>query len=130
MLATETGAPGMITWLARGARGRPRGGGPLLVDGAVSARAARGCPYGTLAVNLSGALRARACSRAPRSTVTRTWWPARALVGAYTTFSTWMLETHQLAEDGRAAAALANLVGSLALGLGAAALGHALGAAL
>ena len=47
-------------------------------------------------------------------------------VGAYTTFSTWMLETQRLAEDGRSAAALANVFGSLALGLGAAALGAAL----
>ena len=43
-----------------------------------------------------------------------------AMLGSYTTFSTWMLETHRLAEDGAARAARANVVVSLALGFGAA----------
>jgi fluoride ion exporter CrcB/FEX len=37
-----------------------------------------------------------------------------------------MFETQRLAEDGRSVAALANVFGSLALGIGAAALGAAL----
>jgi CrcB protein len=49
-------------------------------------------------------------------------------VGSYTTFSTWMLETERLAEDGRSGAAAANLAGSLAAGLAAVAAGWALGA--
>jgi CrcB protein len=53
-----------------------------------------------------------------------------ATLGSFTTFSTWMLETERLAEDGKGGLALANIVGSLALGLAAAGLGWALGASL
>ena len=49
-------------------------------------------------------------------------------VGAYTTFSTWMLETHELVREA-AGAALANMLGSLVLGLAAAQLGIGVGAA-
>jgi len=38
-------------------------------------------------------------------------------VGAYTTFSTLMLETWRLAETGSTVAAVANIVGSVAVGL-------------
>ena len=53
-----------------------------------------------------------------------------ATLGSFTTFSTWMLETQRLAEDGEEGLALANVVGSIALGLAAAGLGWAIGAAL
>ena len=45
-------------------------------------------------------------------------------MGAYTTFSTWMLETQRLAEERRIAPAVLNIVLSLVLGLAAAAAGH------
>jgi len=51
-----------------------------------------------------------------------------ATLGSYTTFSTWMLETHRLAEDGESQMAIANIVLSLAVGIGAAALGRLIGA--
>ena len=38
-------------------------------------------------------------------------------LGAYTTFSTWMLESWRLIESGSYGLALANLGGSVALGL-------------
>ena len=41
------------------------------------------------------------------------------LLGAFTTFSTWMLETQRLAEEGEGRLALANLGLSVALGLAA-----------
>ena len=53
-----------------------------------------------------------------------------ATLGSFTTFSTWMLETQRLAEDGEEGLALANVVGSIAVGLAAAGLGWAIGAAL
>lgn len=49
------------------------------------------------------------------------------LLGATTTFSTWMLESHRLGRDGRTAYAVANLAGSLAAGFAAALLGWWLG---
>ena len=44
-------------------------------------------------------------------------------VGAYTTFSTFMYETNRLAEEAAGLEALANLIGSLVLGLLAVRLG-------
>jgi CrcB protein len=99
------------------------------VDGAVSARAGRGLPLGTLAVNLSAAFALGVLSGAdvagdlPRIA-------GIGFLGAYSTFSTWMLESHRLAEAGEGGAALLNLAGSLVLGLGAAALGRWLGGGL
>jgi CrcB protein len=71
-------------------------------------------PYGTLAVNVSGAF---ALGLLGDSFILGT-----GFVGAYTTFSTWMLETDRLPRR----AAVANIAGSLALGLAAAGLGIAL----
>ena len=51
-----------------------------------------------------------------------------ATLGSYTTFSTWMLETERLAEDGAIPVAALNILLSLAVGVGAVALGHAIGA--
>jgi CrcB protein len=51
-------------------------------------------------------------------------------IGAYTTFSTYMLESWGLLESGSWAPALANLGGSVVLGLVAVAAGLTLGRAL
>jgi fluoride exporter len=87
----------------------------FLLDGAVSARAASGFPWGTLAVNLTGAfvlgfLTGRLTGDAQLLVGT-------GLLGGYTTFSTWMFESHRLGEDGELRRGLLNLVGSLAAGL-------------
>jgi CrcB protein len=50
-----------------------------------------------------------------------------AAVGSYTTFSTWMFETQRLAEERQHRKALLNIVVSLVLGVGAAALGALIG---
>jgi fluoride exporter len=52
------------------------------------------------------------------------------LLGGYTTFSTWMLESHRLAEDGRGRLGAANLLVSLLAGLAAAWLGQQAGGLL
>lgn len=101
----------------------------FLVDGAVSRRIDGGFPWGTLAVNLSGAfvlgiLTGLALSD-PAALVAGT-----AVVGSYTTFSTWMLETQRLAEEGEVAPPAANLLISPALGMALAAAGWALGSVL
>ncbi len=101
----------------------------FLLDGAVAERLGSSFPFGTLAVNLSGALLlgvlvgAAVGSDALRLLGT-------GLLGAYTTFSTWALESHRLAEGGDSRLAGANFVVSLALGLVAAWLGRKLGAVL
>jgi fluoride exporter len=95
----------------------------FLVDRAVARRAARPFPLGTLTVNISGAallgfLDGLTLSK-DVALLTGT-----AFVGAYTTFSTWMLETQRLGEERRRWAAIANLVVSVVLGLAAALLGQ------
>jgi fluoride exporter len=98
----------------------------FLLDGAVSSRLGSAFPYGTLAVNLTGAfalgmLNGAGTGRRPA--------PGR-LIGAYTTFSTWTLESHRLGEDGRVHLGAVNLLISLALGLACAWLGDRIGARL
>lgn len=102
----------------------------FLVDGVVSERAAAGAfPWGTLAVNLSGAAALGLLVGAALSGDARVLL-GTATIGSYTTLSTWVLETHRLAQDDQLRPAAVNLVGSLVIGFAALALGHALGTAL
>lgn len=86
-------------------------------------------PLGTLLVNLLGAFVLGLLSGAD---VTGGWLlvAGTGLLGAFTTFSTWVHEVLALAGDGRRRIAALLLGGALVLGLGAAALGRAVGAAL
>jgi len=98
----------------------------FVIDRAVARRAARAFPFGTLAVNISGAtllgfLGGLALSKDAALLA------GTALVGAYTTFSTWMLETQRLGEERQTWTALANIVVSIALGIAAAVLGQWVG---
>jgi fluoride exporter len=99
----------------------------FLIDGAISARGGREYPFGTLVVNASGAL-ALGGLTGLALTGNALLLAGTATLGSYTTFSTWMLETHRMREDARFPAALANIVISLAVGIGAAALGRTIGA--
>jgi CrcB protein len=101
----------------------------FLLDGTVASRLGRAFPFGTLAVNLTGAFALGALyGAAVGGDALRL--AGVGFLGAYTTFSTWALEAHRLGEDGRTRLGLANLLVSLALGLGCAWLGRELGAAL
>jgi fluoride exporter len=95
----------------------------FLVDRTVTRRLARPFPVGTLTVNVTGAallgfLGGLALSK-DAALLTGT-----AFVGAYTTFSTWMLESQRLGEERRGWAQLANIVVSVVLGLAAAFFGQ------
>jgi CrcB protein len=95
----------------------------FLVDRTVGRWVPRPFPYGTLAVNISGAallgfLAALALSKDAALLM------GTAFVGAYTTFSTWMLETQRLGEERRAWAEVANIVVSVVLGIAAAFVGQ------
>jgi CrcB protein len=99
------------------------------VDALVQARRLGEFPLGTFAVNLGGSLLLGllvGLAVSHRAMVIL----GTATLGSYTTFSTWMLETHRPAEDGEVRLAWLNLAASLAAGLGAAALGRAIGGAL
>ena len=102
-----------------------------LVDGWVSERNPTAFPLGTLAINLTGsfvlgALFAWVIERNVLPPDVRL--PLMVgFLGAYTTFSTFMLESWRLIEEGAYALAAANLVGSVVLGLVAVVAGLAVG---
>ena len=101
----------------------------FLLDALVSQRMGAEFPWGTLVVNLSGAL-ALGLLVGVSLHGDALLLAGTAGLGSYTTFSTWMLETHRLGEEGELARGWANLALSLAAGIGAAALGRAIGGAL
>jgi CrcB protein len=83
-------------------------------------------PMGTLVVNLSGAFLLGLLVGAAVEGDARLLLGA-GLLGSYTTFSTWMVETQRIEEAGRRRIAVTNIVLSVALGFAAAALGHVIG---
>ncbi|BBX74404.1 fluoride efflux transporter CrcB [Mycobacterium shinjukuense] len=95
----------------------------FLVDRTVARRMARAFPYGTLTVNISGAALLGFLGGLLLSKDV-TLLAGTAFVGAYTTFSTWMLETQRLTEERQLPAAFANIAVSVLLGLAAALLGQ------
>lgn len=101
----------------------------FLVDGIVSSRTGRAFPYGTMAVNVSGAVVLGLLTGLALSG-NAALLAGTAAVGSYTTFSTWMLESQRLTEERQVRGAALNIVASLFLGVAAAALGQAVGAAL
>jgi CrcB protein len=103
--------------------------GRLLLDGAVSARRPGQFPAGTLAVNLIGSLALGVLAGAGHGEEGMRLL-ATGMIGSFTTFSTWMLETQRLAEEGDGRVAIANVAVSLALGVGLAWLGLRIGEAL
>jgi CrcB protein len=113
-------------WLGVGLLGGVGALARFALDATISQRLGARWPWGTLAVNASGALLLGLLVGLSLSGDGLRLAGGAAL-GSYTTFSTWMLETQRLAEDGRALSGWLNLLVSLTLGLGAAALGRAIG---
>jgi fluoride exporter len=119
-------APG---WIAVGLLGGVAAAARFLVDAEITARVSSPFPLGILVVNLSGALALGLVAGAGLH--------GEALVivaggglGSFTTFSTWILDSHRLEEAGLARAAWLDIGLSLAAGLAAVALGHWLGGLL
>ena len=104
-----------------------------LVDHAVQRRAGSDFPLGTLVINVTGSLALGVLAgSAVHHGVSAAWLTVAGtgLIGAYTTFSTFTFDSVRLAEADRWGLSLLNVAVSLALGLGAAALGLALGSAI
>ena len=119
----------VLTWGGVAALG---GLGAILrfeLDGLVQGRLDTEFPFGTLVVNGLGSL-LLGLLLGLEVTGNDLLLAGTATLGSFTTFSTWMLETERLAEDGEGGLALANIAGSIALGLAAAGLGWAVGAGL
>jgi len=101
----------------------------FFLDGAVSGRVGRSFPYGTLAVNATGAF---VLGFLVGATLGGDAYRLAGIgfLGAYTTFSTWMFESHRLAEDGETTRAGINLGASLVVGIVVALVGRRVGASL
>ncbi len=118
----------MLVWLGVALLG---GVGALLrfrLDALVQLRADGDFPLGTLVVNLLGSFVLGVLRGAGIGGETSLL-AGTAVLGSFTTFSTWILETERLSEEGDDAVALLNLGISLVGGLGAALLGWEVGAA-
>jgi fluoride exporter len=101
-----------------------------LADQVVQRRTSGPFPWGTLSVNASGSLvlglvTGLALHHGLPTGLTLTL--SAGFAGGYTTLSTWAWETLALTETGAVLAATANVVGSSAIGLAAAAAGLGLG---
>ena len=118
-----------IAWVALTLAGGAGSLARYFVDSLVVFREHERFPYGILAVNLSGAF-ALGFLTATASTDPALRVAELGFLGAFTTFSTWMLDTERLAEDGRRRAAVLNVAVSLVAGLLMALLGRTLGDAL
>jgi CrcB protein len=119
----------VLAWIAVGLLGGVAAAARFVVDAEVVARAHSQFPLGILAVNLSGAfalgLVAGTALHGTALTIV-----AGGGIGSYTTFSTWILDSHRLGAEGAARLAWLNIGLSLAAGFAAVTLGHWLGSAL
>jgi CrcB protein len=112
------------TWLGVAVLGGVGANARFLVHMLVAARTGSELPLGTLVVNASGSLLLGLLTGVSLSGDALVL-AGTATLGSYTTFSTWMLETHLLAVNGRRGVALLNVLVSLGVGVGALALGRA-----
>ena len=104
------------------------------LDGWISRRAPTSFPWGTFAINVTGSFLLGLAFVLMTERFRPDPWLRSAVtigfLGAYTTFSTFSLETYRLIEDGAYGLAFANVVGSVAAGLTAVYAGVVLGRAL
>lgn len=101
-----------------------------LTDQWVQARHDSVLPWGTFTVNMAGSLVLGLMAGAASAGALPDWvltMVGTGFCGALTTFSTFGFETWRLVETGSWRPALVNVVGSLAIGLAACALGWAIG---
>jgi fluoride exporter len=115
----------VLVWLAVGAVGGIGAITRFVVDIATASRLGP-FPFGTLVVNVTGAaalgVLVGVALQGDALLVAGT-----GALGSYTTFSTWMLESHRLGEDGERALGALNIAVSLAAGIATAAAGRAIG---
>lgn len=118
-----------LTWAGVALVGATGAWARFYVGGLITARWPSAFPFGTLTVNLTGGFLLGLLTGLSVSgdalLVLGT-----GLLGAYTTFSTWMVEAQRLGEDGAFAAMWLHLLGSTIAGLAATGAGWLLGGAL
>jgi CrcB protein len=116
-------------WVAVGLLGGAAAAARYLIDSAFAARVDHPFPLGVLAINLAGTLAlglvAGAALEGEALVIV-----AGGCIGSFTTFSTWMLDSHRLADAGHAHLVWLNLGLSLVAGFAAIVAGHWLGTIL
>jgi CrcB protein len=116
-------------WVAVGLLGGAAAAARFLIDAAFAARTDHPFPLGVLAVNLAGTLAlglvAGAALEGEALIIV-----AGGGIGSFTTFSTWMLDSHRLADAGHTHLVWLNLGLSLVVGFAAIATGHWLGSVI
>lgn len=116
-------------WIAVGLLGGIAAAARFLLDAEVSARLGHRFPFGILAVNMLGALVLGVVAGAGLGGEALVI-VAGGTIGSFTTFSTWILDSHRLERAGHADLALLNVGVSLLAGFAALAFGHWLGSLL
>jgi fluoride exporter len=118
-----------IAWVGVALLGGAAATARFAIDAAVASRSDHPFPLGILAVNLGGALAlglvAGAALEGQALVVV-----AGGGIGSFTTFSTWILDSHRLAEAAHSHLVWLNIGLSLLAGFAAVALGHWLGGML
>jgi len=99
------------------------------LDRVVTLRSDTTFPIGTFIVNISGALLLGVLVGLALPSDTQRFF-AVGILGSFTTFSTWMFETHRLAEDGQGLFAALNIAASIVVGILAVWLGREMGGLL
>ena len=120
---------GAMAWTGVALLGAAGAWGRFYVGAAVAARWPSSFPFGTLVVNVTGGFLLgllTGLSVAGDALLVL----GGGLLGSYTTFSTWMVETQRLGEDGAFRAMSLYLLGSMAAGLVATGAGWLLGGTL
>jgi fluoride exporter len=117
------------TWIAVALVGGGAAAVRFSIDAAVASRSDHPFPFGILAINLAGTLALGLVAGAALD--------GEALIvvagggiGSFTTFSTWILDSHRLAEAGHTQLVWLNIGLSLLAGFAAIALGNWLGHSL
>lgn len=113
-------------WVAIALLGGAAAVARFLIDAAFADRSDHPFPLGILAVNIGGALVLGLVAGAALSGEALVI-VAGGVIGSFTTFSTWMLDSHRLGEAGHAHLAWLNIGLSLVAGFAAVALGHWIG---
>ena len=120
---------GPAQWLALAAFGALGALARFELDRAVSGRVRGSFPLGILVVNVSGAFALGLLfGLAPGSAALVLL--GTGFLGAYTTFSTWMVDSERLAAERRLKLGVLNVLGSMAAGLIAAGMGLGVAAVL
>lgn len=118
-----------VAWVGVGVLGAIGSWARFELSGLIAARRPSDFPLGTLVVNLTGGFLLGLLTGASVTGHALLVF-GTGLLGGYTTFSTWMVETERLGEDGEWALMWAYLLGSMLAGLAATGLGWLTGGAI